>query len=182
MLEIADHILDIAENSLRAGASDIKIVVNEDVLKDKLIITIKDDGIGMSKAEQTKTLNPFYTTKTVRNVGLGIPLLSQMACATDGKLTIKSQKGKGTTLLAEFGLSHVDRQPMGDIAGTIIALIIERPVTKLTYIHRFNKKTFQISTSEIKKQIDDIPIDNIAVLSEVKKMIIAGIKGIGSTL
>jgi len=100
MLELAAHILDIAENSVRAGAKTVEIIINEDTAKDLLSIEINDDGSGMTKEEIKKAGDPFYTTKKVRRVGLGIPLLTNAAQMAGGNLTLKSEKGKGTKLAA----------------------------------------------------------------------------------
>ncbi|MCX5848429.1 MAG: ATP-binding protein, partial [Deltaproteobacteria bacterium] len=123
MIDLAAHILDIAENSVRAGARLIEINIDEDTANDSLSIEIIDDGQGMKTEEIKKVLDPFYTTKTVRRVGLGIPLLAAAAQRSGGILHLESKEGEGTTIKATFGLSHVDRQPMGDITGTLIILI-----------------------------------------------------------
>jgi signal transduction histidine kinase len=102
MLELAEHILDIAENSIRAGATTVEIFINEDSAKDLLYIEIKDNGSGMTREEIGKVEDPFYTTKTVRRVGLGIPLLANATKTSGGNLSLKSTKGKGTKLKATF--------------------------------------------------------------------------------
>jgi len=182
MLQIADHILDITENSLRAGASEVRISIHEDPASDKLIIRIKDNGSGMGKEEMDKVFDPFYSTKTARKrkFGLGLPLFAQMAEAAGGGVKIVSKVGKGTTVTATFGLSHIDRQPLGDIAGVFIAIILSKPMTNLTYIHRYGKKSFEISTSHIKKQIDETAFTNVKVLEAIKEAIVAGVKATGS--
>ena len=107
MLELAEHILDIAENSIRAGAGTVEIAISENSAKDLLTIEINDNGSGMTKEEIKKVEDPFYTTKTVRRVGLGIPLLANAAKMAGGSLKLKSAKGKGTKLIATFALSHL---------------------------------------------------------------------------
>ncbi|MCF8053968.1 MAG: ATP-binding protein [Deltaproteobacteria bacterium] len=182
MREIADHILDIAENSLRAGANDIVITVEEETNTNKLRITIVDNGMGMDEEQLKKIFDPFYTTKSERKrkFGLGLPLLMQMAQESGGGVQVNSQKGKGTTVIAEFGLRHIDRQPLGDIAGTFVTLLLTSPLTSLTYIHRCGKKAFEISTSEIKKQIDEALMTDVAVLAAVREIIVGGIKDLAS--
>ena len=98
MLELAAHILDIAENSVRAGSRLIEINIDEDTTNDSLSIEIIDNGHGMKHEEIEKVLDPFYTTKTVRRIGLGLPLLADAAQRSGGHLNLESQEGKGTTV------------------------------------------------------------------------------------
>ncbi len=184
MLEIAEHILDIAENSVRAGASIIEISLTEEAENDRLIITIKDNGSGMNPAAKAQALDPFYTTKRERKrkFGLGLPLFAQMAQAAGGGVEITSQPGVGTTVSAVFGLSHIDRQPLGDVAGAFVAIILSNPLLDLTYIHQCGEKSFEISTYDIKKQIDETVLTNVAALAVLKEIIVDGIKTIGSQL
>ena len=120
MLTLADHILDITENSVRAGAKLIEISIDEDSHNDLLTIEIKDNGHGMSRDVLQKVLDPFYTTKTVRRVGLGLPLLKDAAERSGGTFQLESQENSGTTVKATFGLRHLDRQPLGAIINIII--------------------------------------------------------------
>jgi signal transduction histidine kinase len=117
MLELALHILDIAENSVRAMAKTVLIEITENRERDRLCIVIRDDGKGMSKAVLDKAMDPFYTSKKVRRVGLGLPMLEEAARRAGGGFAIESQEGQGTRLAVEFQLSHIDRQPLGDITG-----------------------------------------------------------------
>ena len=174
MLELAAHILDIAENSVRAGAKLIKIDIEEDTAKDFLSIKIIDDGQGMKKEEIKKVLDPFYTTKTVRRVGLGIPLLADVAQRSGGSLQIKSEKDKGTTVKATFGLSHVDRQPMGDIIGTLIVLIAGNSAVDFLYRHKRNNQQFKMDTRQIRKEISDVPISHPEILKYIRGVLEEG--------
>jgi anti-sigma regulatory factor (Ser/Thr protein kinase) len=174
MLELAAHILDIAENSVRAGAKLIKIDIEEDTAKDFLSIKIIDDGQGMQKEEIKKVLDPFYTTKTVRRVGLGLPLLADAAQRSGGSLQIKSEKDKGTTVKATFGLSHVDRQPMGDIIGTLIVLIAGNSAVDFLYRHKHNNQQFKMDTREIRKEISDVPINHPEILKYIRGVLEEG--------
>ena len=119
MLTLSDHILDITENSIRAGAKLIEISVDEDSENNLLTIEIKDDGHGMDQNTVQKVLDPFYTTKTVRRIGLGLPLLKDAAERSGGTFQINSQENQGTTVKATFGLRHLDRQPLGGLGGEI---------------------------------------------------------------
>jgi anti-sigma regulatory factor (Ser/Thr protein kinase) len=180
MLELAAHILDIAENSIRAGAKLVEININENKIKDLLSIEIKDDGSGMTKEEIKKVGDPFYTTKTVRRVGLGIPLLNDAAQRTGGNLKLKSAKGKGTNVKATFQLSHLDRQPMGNITTTLVALIAGNSSVDFLYKHRHNDRQFIFDTRQIRKEIDDLSINHPEILKYIRGVISEGLQEIST--
>jgi hypothetical protein len=180
MLELALHILDIAENSTRAGARHVDIHLNEDPDHDLLTLEIADDGAGMDKETLTKVLDPFYTTKKVRRVGLGLPMLAQAAESAGGQLTLSSEPGQGTQLNVTFGLGHIDRQPLGDAAGVMVTLIAGNPDVDFTYFHEHGDKTYLLSTAEIKKEIEDVPINHVEILKYIRSHIAEGLKEIGS--
>jgi hypothetical protein len=174
MLELAAHILDIAENSVRAGARLIKIDIEEDTVKDFLSIKIIDDGQGMKQEEIKKVLDPFYTTKTVRRIGLGLPLLADAAQRSGGHLNLESLEGKGTTVTATFGLTHLDRQPMGDIIGTLTILIAGNSNVDFFYKHKRDNLQFELDTREIRKEIGDIPINHSEILKYIRGVLEQG--------
>ncbi len=174
MLELAEHILDIAENSVRAGAGLIEIDIDEDTANDSLSIEIIDNGRGMKQEEMEKVLDPFYTTKTVRRVGLGIPLLTDAARRAGGHLSLESQEGKGTTVKATFGLSHVDRQPMGNIISTLIVLIAGNSGVDFFYKYRHNDQQSELDTRTIRKEIDDVPINHPEILKYIRGVLEEG--------
>ena len=180
MLTLADHILDITENSVRAGAKLIEISIDEDSHNDLLTIEIKDNGHGMSRDVLQKVLDPFYTTKTVRRVGLGLPLLKDAAERSGGTFLLESQENSGTTVKATFGLRHLDRQPLGDIRNTIIILIIANSGVDFFYKHRHNDRRFEMDTREIRKEIDDIPINHPEIIKYIRGVIEEGLDNIGS--
>jgi K+-sensing histidine kinase KdpD len=174
MLELAAHILDIAENSVRAGAKLIEIDIEEDRVKDFLSIKIIDDGQGMKQEDIKKVLDPFYTTKTVRRVGLGLPLLADAAQRSGGHLNLESVEGKGTTVKATFGLSHVDRQPLGEIIGTLIVLIAGNSNVDFIYKHKRNDRQFELDTRQIREEIGDIPINHTEILKYIRRVLEEG--------
>ena len=124
MTEISLNILDVAENSIRAKADLIEIVIEVDILADRLIVLIKDNGCGMSPEQVEQVTDPFFTTRTTRKVGLGIPFFKMAALSADGDFEIVSKEGEGTRVRAEFRLNHIDRMPLGDISGTIYTLYL----------------------------------------------------------
>ena len=130
MQDLSLHILDIAENGIRAGGSKIVIDILEDESQDKFVICIEDDGKGMDEETQKKALNPFFSTKDGKKYGLGLPLLAQAAQQTAGELKVDSKEGKGTKVTAVFQLSHPDMKPLGDILETMMVLVAVNPSTQ----------------------------------------------------
>jgi len=169
MEDLSLHILDIVENSVAAEADKIEIRISEDKKKDLLSVEVIDNGSGMDEETTKKALDPFYTTKTVRRFGLGLPLLSEAAKAANGSFSIESKKGKGTKIWATFQHSHIDRQPMGDIGQTIITLILGNPEVDLIYVHKKNNQKYSLDTREIKAQLGDIPINSLDGIRMIKE-------------
>jgi len=180
MLELSMNILDIVENSTRAGANLVRIGVTENIKNDILRIEITDDGEGMEPDIIKKALDPFYTSKKVRRVGLGLPLLSHAAKITGGRFSIESGKRKGTRVVADFGYSHIDRQPLGDMPGTMVTMIAGNPQVDFIYTHLSNSKSYTLDTREVKNELEDVPIDHPKVIQFIKKNIRNGLKEIGA--
>jgi signal transduction histidine kinase len=168
MEDLSLHILDIAENSINAGATNIEICIKENTARDELMIEILDDGKGMSSEIVKKVTDPFYTTRITRSVGLGLALFDEAARMANGKLEIQSDVGTGTKINARFQLSHIDRKPIGNMAETIITLIAGRPDINITYKHERDSQKFVFSTAEIKSRLDDIEINSTEILSFIK--------------
>jgi len=127
MEDVSLHMLDIAENALRAGAKNIFIRLSVGKREDRLVLEVTDDGEGMNDETRRRSLDPFFTTKRGRRVGLGLPLLAQAAEEAGGTLEVQSSPGKGTKVIATFGLSHIDRRPLGDIEQTLQCLKATHP-------------------------------------------------------
>lgn len=170
MKELSLHILDLAQNSVNAGATAIQIIVTENTVANKLEIKISDNGKGMTDEVLKQISDPFFTTGN-KKTGLGIPLVQQHTKATGGEFKIKSSPGKGTILTAVFAHNHIDRQPMGDIAATITSLIRSYPNIDFIYRHSFNNKQFTIDTCEIKLELDGIPINKKEIIDFIYDMI-----------
>lgn len=155
MLEdLAAHVLDIAENSVRAGATKVDVEVTENEYGDKMTFSVEDNGKGMSADFIAKVTDPFTTTRTTRRVGMGLPFLKQSAELCGGGLEIKSKVGKGTKTTASFALSSVDRPPMGDMPGTVMTLIMGSPKIHWIYKHKTNSGEFVIDTDELLEALD----------------------------
>jgi anti-sigma regulatory factor (Ser/Thr protein kinase) len=180
MLELALHILDIAENSVRAGAKTVFIDITEDRMNDLLSIEIRDDGAGMDEATVKRAMDPFYTSKKVRRVGLGLPMLAEAAERAGGSFVIESHEGMGTRVAVEFQLSHIDRQPLGDLTGTFMALIAGNAGVDFVYRHECEGDVFTLDTREIRNEIGDIPINHMEVLKFIRQHLTEGLSGIAT--
>ena len=164
MQELSLNVLDVAENSVRANASLIRIGVEEDAAADRLTITIQDNGKGMTREQVETVIDPFYTTRTTRKVGLGIPFFRMAAQLTGGDLTIRSEVGAGTTVTATFGLTSIDRMPLGDINGTIATLVQCNPGIDWLYTRRKDGREMVMDTRQFREVLEDMPLDSPEVL------------------
>lgn len=148
MENLSLHVLDVTENSVRAGAKNITIEVKEDEESDWLSLRIVDDGEGMDETTSERARDPFYTSKEGRRTGLGLPLLEQACTQADGEMTIRSRKGGGTEVVAGFKLSHPDAVPMGDMLETIAVLITGNPDIRFVYDYRKGDEKCHFDSSE----------------------------------
>jgi len=172
------HILDIVQNSVVAGAKTIKVEVVENIEDNIYSITITDDGSGMSKEEVESVTDPFYTTRTTRKVGLGIPLLKQNAELTGGSLTIESEKGKGTKVCAIFKHNHIDRPIMGDIAGVMVLNMVSYKEIRWIYTHKTIYGEYKIDSQEIREVMYGVNLYQNSVIKLLKEMINENLKEI----
>jgi len=127
MRDLSLHLLDILTNSISAGASRMVIRIMADQQNDLLTILIEDNGKGMSPDFLERVTNPFSTTRTTRKVGLGLSLFKEASDITGGNLKIESTVGMGTTVTSTFGISSIDRIPLGNMGETISGLISSFP-------------------------------------------------------
>lgn len=178
MQDISLHILDIAENSIKAGSTLITIMIDENGKSNSLTIEICDNGKGMSKVMTAKAKNPFITSRTERKVGLGLSLLEQSAIAAGGKLTVDSEEGKGTKVKAVFLYDHVDRKPIGNISETLIALLANSKEPEIIYKHKKNDNEFMFDSVEIKKALGLSSLKDSKILFELKELINSKLKEI----
>lgn len=168
MTEISLNILDIAENSVQAGASVIDIQITVDTAADRLTVVIKDNGSGMTPEQLKQVTDPFFTSRTTRKVGLGVPFFKYAAESTGGHFDIVSRCREGTEVRAEFVLSHIDRMPMGDISSTIHNLMVYHPETDFVYCYRYNGHSFTLDTRELKGILDGIPFHTPEISDYIK--------------
>jgi len=171
MKDLSLHILDIVQNSLVADSTEVYIGCTQDATNETLSLAIQDNGKGMCTETLQKVTDPFFTTRTTRKVGMGIPLLKQNAEATGGSFKIESCKGEGTKLEATFGLNHVDRPPLGDLPGVVVLIAGANPAIRFKYVHSVGEKCYVFDTLEVSKVLDGLPINNAEVLRFLKEMI-----------
>ena len=177
MRELALNVLDIVENSVKAGAKNVLIsIVAEDNL---LTITIKDDGKGMDEEFLGRVTDPFTTTRTTRKVGMGIPLFKMAAEMAGGQFDITSKKREGTTVTATFVLDHIDRMPLGNMAETIVTLLNDDFPTDYVLYVSIDGNEFEFDTKELREQLDGVPVNEPEILLFVKDMINENITHIG---
>lgn len=168
MKEMSMHILDIATNSVRAEAKNIRILVKEDIVNNVFLFRIEDDGKGMSKEMVASLKDPFTTSRTLRKVGLGIPLLSQNCQMCGGDVEIESELGVGTILTSTMQYDHIDRPPLGDMVSTMAGLITSNESINITYVHAYNENSFDVATNELIEALDGVPLTEISVIQWLK--------------
>lgn len=171
MREISLHIMDIVENSVAAGAKQVHISVVEDTKKNQLRIAIKDNGRGIPEHRLDQVLDPFYTTRTTRRVGLGLSLFREAARRCDGEFALHSKEGEGTEVSASFRLDHMDLAPLGDIASSMTSLIMGNPEVDFVYTHERDGRAFLVDTREVRKELEEVPITHPGVIKTIGESI-----------
>jgi len=175
MRDLSLSILDIVENSIAAKATKVKILVEEDLEKDQFRLSITDNGRGIDDRDLLKVTDPFVTTKTYRRVGLGLSLLKTKAQQCHGDLTISSRTGEGTTVKVVFQYGHIDRPPLGDIASTLVCIILANPGVNVLYQHTVGNVVYRLDTRRIKKIIGEIWLRKKDVFTLVSRDIEEGL-------
>jgi hypothetical protein len=188
MRELSLHILDVLQNSLEAGATLVELTIEENLIADRLTITVRDNGRGMDEATLACVTDPFFTTRKTRHVGLGIPLFKAAAERCNGDLSITSQVGVGTTLVATFQHSHIDRAPLGDVTSTLLSVILGG-TCDVRYLHRvigrlvdweigrsgeWETREFEFSTTEIRAELGDVSLTHPTVREWLREFVAAG--------
>ncbi len=169
MKELSLNVLDITENSVKAGATLIQITVAE--TEELLTLTVTDNGCGMTAEVLSRVATPFYTTRTTRKVGLGIPLLTLAAEQTGGGVTITSRHesefpdAHGTEVVARFYKKHIDFTPMGDIISTLTTLIQGSPDIDFEFLHTDPEGSVHLDTRELRVILgEEVPLNEIEVI------------------
>lgn len=171
MKDLSMHIIDIMQNSIEAGATEIRLLISECTVQDCFSIEITDNGRGMSAEILAKATDPFFTSRKTRQIGLGIPLLKAAAERCEGEMILDSTPGKGTSIRATFRHSHIDRAPLGNIVDTIVNTIMSSPDLNLSFRHRINDREITFDAAELRTQLEDVPLNNQAVINWIKNFL-----------
>ena len=171
MKELSLHILDIMENSVSGGACRIEVNISVIDADDLLVIQVNDNGRGMDNETLARVTDPFFSTRTTRKIGMGLSLLKQQAEQTGGEFSIKSEMGKGTEVQASFGLSNIDRQPLGDVAGVIVNIAASYPAIDIQLNINTSCGSFQFGSHDVCKILDGMPMNNPEVMLWLKELI-----------
>lgn len=175
MKELSLNILDIAENSLKAGSALTEITLCEN--GNMLTLTIKDNGCGMSQEMVRIVTDPFCTTRTTRKVGLGLPLLKLAAEQTGGFIEIVSKtaadfpEDHGTTVKAVFDMSSIDFTPLGNITATVTTLIQGHPCSDFLFLHKRENGTVSLDTRELRNILEGVPLNSYEVIKWISEYI-----------
>jgi len=168
MPELSMHVLDIAENSGKAGASSLVIEIRAKSLDDTLVIRLLDDGPGMAPE---KADDPYYTSKEAKRFGLGLPMLVQAAEASGGRLEIGPGPEGGVEVKAVFGLGHLDRMPIGDMGSTVSAIVAGYPDMEVELVLDIDGDEFRFSTRQLREELEGLPMNTPQVLEYIKQEI-----------
>lgn len=172
MKELSLNILDITENSLKAGATLTEISLIQE--GNTLTLSITDNGSGMPEEIVRGVTDPFYTTRTTRKVGLGLPLLKLAAEQTGGSISIESRHidthpdDHGTCVTALFYTDHIDFTPLGDIVATLTTLIQGHPDSDFLFCHKTHDRTVELDTRELREILEDVPLNSYEVIKWIE--------------
>jgi len=180
MRELSLHILDIARNSIEAGATALQVTIAEHPDTDTRELIVRDNGRGMDDEAAKRALDPFFTTRETRKVGLGLSLLRATCERCGGTLEIRSKPGEGTEVRGTMRLAHVDRPPLGDMGKVVQALACDAQRTTLRYRHQTDGKRFEIDTRDLQKELGEVPVTDPRVLCWLAEFVRNGIVSTGS--
>lgn len=181
MRTLSDHVLDIVQNSIKAEATLIEIIVDEDKKSDLCTLIIKDNGCGMDEKTLSQAADPFFTSRNTRKVGLGLSLLKQNAENSGGSFTLHSTPGEGTKLEAVFQLSNIDKPPLGDIWETYYLTLLSYTNGELRYSHKTNGGEFSIDSGELREVVGDVSFQQKDIRDGILELIKTNLEEIGVT-
>ncbi len=180
MRDLSMHVLDIVQNSLTAGSTEVEIRIHEHLPEDLLVMEVKDNGRGIPKRMLPRVTDPFITSRRTREVGLGLSLLKEAAERCCGGLEVHSEEGRGTTVVACFRHDHLDRAPLGDMAETLGVLIAANPDRDFLYEHRVDDRMYLLDTRQMRRILGPVELEDPTVLDFVRRDIETGLKKIGA--
>ncbi|NCC46270.1 MAG: ATP-binding protein [Bacteroidia bacterium] len=176
MNDLSLHIIDIIQNSLCAGASLLKITINEDTAAKVLAIEIEDNGKGMDASQLARLDDPFFTSRTTRRVGMGIPLFRQSAQQSGGDLVVSSRLGTGTKVTASFRTDNIDMPPLGDIANSLILMVSANPDKDFYFRYVYDGSEYIFDTMEVKDVLEGLPLNDPSVIRMLTGMVRSNIE------
>lgn len=169
--ELSDHIMDVAMNAVRAGATCVCIALAEDTDKNLLTFSIADNGAGMTEEMARSVTDPFFSTKQGKKVGLGVPLLKQVSEMCDGTFSLESTKGEGTRIDVGFALDHPDRPPVGNIRDTVLLLCVSNPDVRFVFDYTGEGRMFHLDTQDVASRLGGVPINHPDVVAFLQRYI-----------
>jgi hypothetical protein len=173
--DLCFHLTDLVQNSVAAGATTISLYIAESEKQNTLTMEITDNGRGMDDQTLEKVQDPFFTTKSFKKVGLGIPLLKATAQACHGDFAIFSAVGRGTKVKAGMQRSHVDRPPLGNLPETILSLLVSLDAIDLQFSYRSDRGEFTIASNAIRQQVGELHFSHPEVYKFLREYIHAGL-------
>jgi len=180
MRELSQHLMDLIENAVEAGCRRVAIQIDEDMEADLFTIRVEDDGRGMSPEIAFKATDPFWTTRSCRKVGLGLPLIAATAERCAGSLQIDSVLGQGTTVTAVFRHRHIDRPPLGDLHSTLVTALVAHPGVDILYRHQAGQRSFELDGAAIRRELEGVPLTHPSVLKWLDRYISEGLDEVGA--
>jgi len=171
MNDFSLFILDLVENALAAHASRIEVFLQENREENRLSLNITDNGCGMDEETRQKALNPFYTTKKTRRIGLGLPFIKMAAEDAEGMFSLESTPGKGTVLKADFPADHLNTPPLGDLAATVYALSIHQEMKEFHFIYAVGLDRFEYDLDRVKSILDGLPLTTGVVMEFIMEYV-----------
>ncbi len=165
------HITDIVHNSIRGGASFIKIELVDSDVDDIISITISDNGCGIDKETLEAINKSFFSSRKERKTGMGIALLKFNANLTGGEFLIESTPGIGTTVKATFGKKHIDRQPLGNVAECIATFICQYQKINFVFSHKSDASGFVVDSESVREVFDGFEINSASVIKSLTEFI-----------
>lgn len=180
MRELALHILDLARNSIEAGATALTVTIVEDGERRSLEIELRDNGAGMDESTVERATDAFFSTRDTRRWGLGLALFKATCDSSDGELRVTSKVGEGTVVSARLTLGHLDCPPLGDMGAVIQALACEADRTAFRYRHVVGDREFEVASEDLRRELDGVPLTSPVVLHWLADFVNRQLREIGS--
>lgn len=178
MNDISLHIIDVIQNSIYADATLIRVLIDEEISRNRLVVEVEDNGRGMTQEQVERLGDPFFTSRTTRKVGMGIPLFRQAAEQTGGEVVVKSSVGQGCIVRAVFVYDHIDRPPLGDVANSFVLMVSANPELEFVLEYRCENKSYLFDTREVKEVLEGLPLNDPSVIRMLTDMVRANIEDI----